>query len=116
MLVRCAFQFARGRKVYSQQHPIPREEELRLEHEGSDKVDDYSDGCHSSHDFCKHPFPVVVGMRFVCGVQVYAVEACNGNGEDELEKAQDDAQYAADDAARAATEAVRDGDHGRWSK
>ena len=43
----------------------------------------------TGNDYGVDPFPIGVGVDFACGVEVSAIEAADGEGEDELGEAQD---------------------------
>lgn len=67
------------------QHQIPSPDEPEA-HDERDQVEYGGEGGQSADDFSVDPFRVDVDAGFVCAVEVDAVEAADGEGEDELDE------------------------------
>ena len=75
------------RRPQHKQHPVPAERPVGFEERQA--VDEDRESGQPAHHFGEDPFAVGVFAGCVGGVQVHAVQAADGQGEDELEEAED---------------------------
>jgi len=94
---------AEKRNPENEEYCIPYESERDPRCERDD-IEERCEGTQCADDFSVDPFPIRILVLLICLVEIDAIETADGDGEDELAKAEDRVQNVRDAKFEVATE------------